>query len=75
MTVLRLRGGVDNTRYYEVLKLPVGEEDENVSVLFLFCIPVLFRGFMAQNIRVSVRLKVLNYSLAFLGVCLHLEIS
>ena len=30
MTVMRLRGGADNTRYYEVLKLPVGEEDENV---------------------------------------------
>ena len=30
--LMRLRGGaVDNTRYYEVLKLPVGEEDENVS--------------------------------------------
>ena len=27
--LLRLRGGVDNARYYEVLKLPVGEEDEN----------------------------------------------
>jgi hypothetical protein len=29
--ILRLRGGaLDNTRYYDVLKLPVGEEDENV---------------------------------------------
>ena len=37
--VLRLRGGVDNTRYYEVLKLPVGEEDENVSDLPLPAVP------------------------------------
>jgi hypothetical protein len=66
MTVLRLRGGVDNTRYYEVLKLPVGEEDENVSALFHFCIPVLFRGFMAQSRRVPP-------SDSF--VCLHFEAS
>lgn len=32
--ILRLRGGaLDNTRYYEVLKLPVGEDDEHVSVV------------------------------------------
>jgi hypothetical protein len=28
-TILRLRGGADNTRYYDILKLPHGEEDEN----------------------------------------------
>ena len=39
LSVLRLRGGVDNTRYYEVLKLPVGEEDENVSELLLPAVP------------------------------------
>jgi len=66
MTVLRLRGGVDNTRYYEVLKLPVGEEDENVSALFHFCIPVLFRGFMAQSRRVSPSDSC---------ICLHFEAS
>ena len=32
--ILRLRGGaLDNTRYYDVLKLPVGEEDENVRMV------------------------------------------
>ena len=34
-SVLRLRGGVDNTRYYDVLKLPPQEEDENVGVPLL----------------------------------------